>query len=163
METEHSLTDGLSDTVDSIHNQANELYWHSGETVDQLAARLGMSRNALYASVRPIPAGGECPTCHEPLVFTNRSARAAGRATCPSCETEVILETAEQGRVPTAEEVVAKMPVHPVPPPDAAGRLEQLKESLAAVEPERAALIGGAAALGVAVGAAAVKAVRRRS
>lgn len=156
--------DAASDTAASLHEQANDLYWNSSETVDQLAARLGMSRNALYASVKPIPAGGTCPHCNEPLVFINRSSRAAGKATCPGCEAEVQLEAGAEtpAPAPKAQTIVAT-PVHEIPPPDAGGRLDQIKESLAGVEPERAAIIGGAAALGVAVGAAAIKVIRRKS
>ncbi|HEV2131871.1 MAG TPA: hypothetical protein VGR27_12240 [Longimicrobiaceae bacterium] len=153
-----------SDTAESLHDQANDLYWNSSETVDQLAARLGMSRNALYASVKPIPAGGTCPHCGEPLVFTNRSSRAAGKATCPGCEAEVQLEAGTESPAPTpAVPMIIETPVHEVPPPATGGRLDQLKESLAGVEPERAAIIGGAAALGAAVGAAAIKVIRRKS
>ena len=156
--------DAASDTAESLHDQANDLYWNSSETVDQLAARLGMSRNALYASVKPIPAGGTCPHCGEALVFTNRSSRAAGKATCPGCEAEVQPEAgAEASAYEAAAPPVVESTVHEVPPPASGGRLEQLKESLAGVEPERAAIIGGAAALGAAVGAAAIKVIRRKS
>ncbi|CAN5892713.1 hypothetical protein BH23GEM7_BH23GEM7_14710 [soil metagenome] len=161
--------DAASDTAASLHDQANDLYWNSSETVDQLAARLGMSRNALYASVKPIPAGGTCPHCNEALVFTNRSSRSAGKATCPGCEAEVQLESeAPAGEATGAAPEAAAPPLggidlHEVPPPESGGRLDQLKESLAGVEPERAAMIGGAAALGVAVGAAAIKVIRRKS
>jgi hypothetical protein len=153
--------DAAIDAANSLHDQANELYWNSSETVDQLAARLGMSRNALYGAVQPVAAGVVCTTCNEPLVFVNRSSRTAGRASCPGCGVEQQVDAA----IAAAASAPAHDPnaVHPVPPPaEAGGTIEHLKESLGAVEPERAALIGGAAALGAAVGAAAVKALRRK-
>ncbi len=152
-----------AESAASLHDEANELYWNSNETVEQIASRLGMSRNAIYASVQPLPAPGICPSCNTPLVYTNRSGRTAQRGTCLGCETEVHLGTGEAQRAPGAADLLAEVPAHEVPRPGEGGAIEQLKETLTNVDAERAALIGGAAVIGVAVGAAAVKAVRRKS
>ena len=49
---------------------------------------LGVSRTSLYAALEPIPAGLVCTDCDERMVFTNRTARDRGLATCPSCGRE---------------------------------------------------------------------------
>jgi hypothetical protein len=149
-----------STDADTLRDTANELYWNSGDTVDQIARELGISRNAMYSSVRPIPAGASCVHCDEPLLFTNRTSRAARTALCPVCEVQITLgedlETLE-----TTGPSTGAVRASPVPPPSE-GAFRHLKEELAQVPPERAAMIGGAAALGAAVGAAAVRLIRRR-
>ena len=133
------------ETADALHASANRLYWQSQEPVDRLATRLGMSRHAFYASVRPMPAGAGC-ACGGALEFSNRKARAQGRVRCPAC-----------GAAPA---VAAEAPAatHDSPPPiplsvgrrRGAGLLRTWWRELSMVRPERAAMIGGAAALGLA-------------
>lgn len=149
-----------SPDADALRDTANELYWNSADTVDQIARELGISRNAMYSSVRPIPAGASCVHCDEPLLFTNRTSRSARAAFCPVCEIQVTLgeDMPSAGAASVSDGAVR---VAPVPPPGD-GTLMQLKEELAQVPPERAAMIGGAAALGAAVGAAAVRLIRKR-
>ncbi len=148
------------DSADALRAQAHDAYWHSDETVDQVANRLGISRNALYSAIQPFDAATPCPRCEASLVFTNRSSRSASRATCVACETEILIA----GPVIPADATA----VRNGPAAEAfrgeprSGRLGQFRNDLAAVEPERVALIGGAAALGVALGAAAVRIVRDR-
>lgn len=140
--------------------RANELYWRSEDTVEEVAERLEMSRGALYSHVRPLEAGGECPDCGAALVYPNRSSRAAGRAACPECE-RTFAEEAAAAPVARGEESHPHLGQAPGNG-DASGRLRRWREDLAAVEPERAAMIGGAAALGVVFGAAAATLARRR-
>jgi hypothetical protein len=170
---------------DSLREQANQLYWNSSETVDQVAARLGMSRKAVYGSVEPLDAGATCTSCGSGLVYGNRTNRAAAMADCPACGIQMHLEGVESvggvggvGGVDAVDGVEGTNPiaatpatlvaesadsgVHAVPSPDAQSRWGQIKDDLVAVPPERAAKIGGAAALGVALGAAAVKALKKR-
>jgi transcription elongation factor Elf1 len=152
---------------DQLRQQANDLYWNSSDTVDQLATRLGMSRKALYGTVEPIQAGATCTTCGDPLVFTNRTRRSTGTASCTSCgsETRIEVDQVEPLDAPRSPaEMIAESAngeVHEVPASQSGW--EQIKEDLSHVSPERAAKIGGAAALGVAIGAAAVKAIKKRS
>jgi hypothetical protein len=163
-----------------LREQANELYWSSSETVDQIASRLAMSRKAVYASVQPTAAGASCMHCGGDLVFSNRTNRTSNLANCPACQLQVDLNAREEASADadpfgigvrraaptTPAEMLAKATdgkVHSVPGPDAQSRWEQIKEDLSAVPAERAAKIGGAAALGVALGAAAVKAIKKRS
>jgi len=65
--------------------EANRLYWETELPVGDIAARLDLSRRALYEAVRPIPAGGRCPSCGSALEYLKRSSRAHGLATCAAC------------------------------------------------------------------------------
>lgn len=145
------MTPPEADTA--AQDRVNRLYWESDETVADVAKQLEMSQSTLYAAVEPRPAGVVCSRCGAPTHYLNRSGRAAGEAVCSAC-----------GATTTAEEQPAQ-PVSTVDAPSAGAteKLRRFKEDLSAVPPERAALIGGAAALGVAVGAAAVKAARKKS
>jgi ribosomal protein S27AE len=156
--------------------RANRLYWSSPDTVDEIAAELGMGRSALYSAIRPASAAADCPRCGAGLVFANRSARAAGRARCPECgATQMLGESAhpsDRVREPAAESPRAPRraaSARPAPAPAPAtreiGRLTSRREwgyALSAVERGRLMMIGGAAALGIAAGVAAVEIVRAR-
>src|SRR5215210_8722474 len=78
----------VTDSTNSTLERANELYWNSARTVDEIVKELKMSRGALYAAVRPQDAATSCPECGDAMVFTNRSNREAHAATCASCATE---------------------------------------------------------------------------
>jgi ribosomal protein S27AE len=153
-----------------VRASANRLYWNSADTVDEIAERLGIGRSAIYSAIRPIPADADCPHCGAGLVFANRSARAAGRARCPECgRTHLVGESshpfdraalASAEAPPPAERPRRAPPPPRVPPAGLPGRGE-LRSAFASVEPHRVLLVGGAALLGVALGRAAVKALRR--
>ena len=66
--------------------EANRLYWESDLSVAEISERLELSRRALYASIRPLPSGGNCETCGGQLTFENRSARTSELATCLACD-----------------------------------------------------------------------------
>jgi hypothetical protein len=141
-------------TSSIVDGRLNDLYWSSGYTVDEILAELGVGRNTLYASIEPLSTGVICTACGEILVFTNRMHRAAGTGACLPCGIERELgdgraESWQTGRAGTdAEDEVQD------------GLWGRWREDIGSVAPERAALIGGAAALGVVVGAAAVRALR---
>lgn len=140
-----------------VPERANRMYWNSSDTVERISEQLGMSRNALYASVQPEPAGAECPDCGEELVFPNRTSRTAGRALCLACDRSVSLED-----LPAAPAPARPRPrLHEDVPEGRGARLAGLRDGLAAVEPQRAAMIGGAAVLGAVAGVAAVNLLRR--
>lgn len=65
--------------------EANRLYWETEMPVGDIASRLDLSRRALYEAIRPVPAGGRCPSCGSPLEYPKRSSRAHGLATCSAC------------------------------------------------------------------------------
>ncbi len=68
-----------------LADRANELYWRSGRSVNQLAEEMDLSKSRLYGLVRPLPAGGPCPECQTELVFPNRTAMEKGFVRCPDC------------------------------------------------------------------------------
>jgi hypothetical protein len=137
---------------DDLQERVNRMYWESDSTVGAIGDELGVSRSALYASVRPLPARDMCPECGEQMVYTNRTSRAAGASVCQACE----------------EEGPARVPVGSTGEggargEDAADELagwDRWREDLRAVPPQRAAMIGGAAALGLVLGAVAARTIR---
>jgi hypothetical protein len=140
-------------TNEPTRQQLNELYWSSSQTIDEILAEMGIGRNTLYSLLEPLPAGLDCPTCVDYMVFTNRTNRASGTAVCVVCGIEgTVADPAGQLRSrhePAGDEADG-----------ANGREARWRDELGSVAPERAALIGGAAALGVVVGAAAARALR---
>ena len=69
-----------------LANQANELYWRSEQSVNQIAEAMDLSKSALYALIRPLPAERTCPECGEGLVFPNRTTEHKAIASCLECE-----------------------------------------------------------------------------
>ena len=65
--------------------RANELYWHSDESVNALARELDLSKGALYEIIVPLPAGLPCPVSDCDLSYPNRTARDRGFVTCSEC------------------------------------------------------------------------------
>lgn len=130
-------------TRTAADDRLNELYWGSDKTVDEIVSESGIGRNSLYLSVLPAEAGADCAQCGKPLYFSNRTQRAAGAAACLACgfTTTIAGDGAGDG-------------------PDGGSRRKKLQAGLRAVASERAAMIGGAAALGLVVGATATRAIR---
>jgi ribosomal protein S27AE len=69
-----------------LADQANELYWRSEQSVNQIAEAMDLSKSGLYALLRPLPAKRTCPECGEGLVFPNRTTEHKAIASCPECE-----------------------------------------------------------------------------
>ena len=69
-----------------LADQANELYWQSGQSVNQIAEVMDLSKSGLYALIRPLPAERACPECGEGLVFPNRTTEHKAIASCLECE-----------------------------------------------------------------------------
>ena len=69
-----------------LADQANELYWRSGQSVNQIADAMDLSKSGLYALIRPLPAERICPECGEGLVYPNRTTEHKGIASCLECE-----------------------------------------------------------------------------
>jgi len=156
-----------SDRTGDVQERANDLYWNSGDTVDQVAGELGITRTVLYSAVRPLPAGADCPHCGSGLVFPNRSSRTAGRAMCLSCErtysTSELESSPEEGGAAGgyARWGIGDQQHGGAAYQAARERLRQWREDLASVERSRVFMIGGAAVLGVLVGVTAASALRR--
>jgi len=68
--------------------RANELYWGSDVSVNQIAEALDLSKGTLYGLIRPSPAGLTCPSCGNEVVHPNRTARERALVACPSCAWE---------------------------------------------------------------------------
>ena len=69
-----------------LADQANELYWRSGQSVNQIAEAMDLSKSGLYALIRPLPAERNCPNCGEGLVFSNRTTERKAITSCLECE-----------------------------------------------------------------------------
>jgi predicted RNA-binding Zn-ribbon protein involved in translation (DUF1610 family) len=68
--------------------RANELYWQSGMSVNQIAEDMDLSKSRLYGLVQPHQAENPCPECGSDLVFPNRTAMEKGFVSCASCSFE---------------------------------------------------------------------------
>lgn len=142
----------------------NELYWNSEQTIDEITEELGVSRNALYSAIHPQAAGISCPSCGERMVFTNRTRRDSQTGVCRSCGTEASVEE-RQAEEPAARFGRVKgLYSRPRWVDEVAGAANwsRWRDELSTVEPERYALVGGAAALGAVIGVAATRALRDR-
>lgn len=142
------------DETESMAAKVNELYWSGSRTVDDIIAELGISRTSLYATIEPEPAGLVCADCHERMAFGNRTMRDRGVAVCPRCGRE-----SEPGEAQAAG-AAASTGGNGSGASDARDAIAQLRETLGAVSPQRVALIGGGAALGILLGALATGALR---
>lgn len=129
---------------------ANELYWGSERSVNQIAEQLDLSKGALYGMIQPLPGGLGCPVCSEEVVFANRTARERGVLSCAQCA----WKGDEDETVALGEDGAVTLPVYSeedevvVPTP---------------VDRSRARTIVGGALLGAAVGLALVLWTRRGS
>lgn len=78
----------MSNAEQASSERANELYWGSDRSVNDLAEDLNLSKGALYALIEPLPAGLDCPECGGQMQYANRTARDRGIVTCADCEME---------------------------------------------------------------------------
>lgn len=108
------------ETSDKTLEAANELYWGSEKSVNQIADELDLSKGALYGLIRPLPAGVGCPLCGDEVVSPNRTAHDKGVLSCPSCswdggEDETIAYGGEGSvTLPDFDEPESVPPVPPV-------------------------------------------------
>ena len=88
------------DTDDpELKGRANQLYWESDDSVNEIADRLDLSKGALYGLVEPLATDEPCPECGATLEFSNRTARDKGMVVCPSCGMEEELILIEAARI----------------------------------------------------------------
>jgi hypothetical protein len=125
--------------------RANELYWGSDRSVNQIAEDLDLSKGALYGLIRPLPAGLGCPLCGSEVVYSNRTAKDRGRLDCPTCDWDGV---ADEAAAESYEEESAAL-TGPIPRDSEAN--------------DRFRTIAGGALLGAAAGLALVLWARRRS
>ena len=72
-------------STEAVGERANELYWGSDRSVNQIADDLDLSKGALYGMIRPLPAALGCPLCGTEVVHPNRTAKDRQRVDCPTC------------------------------------------------------------------------------
>jgi hypothetical protein len=124
-------------------NEANRLYWDTETSVGDIANQLGISRRGLYEAVEPKSAGLPCSECGSDMLFANRSALASGTARCPSCDQEAIVPGIRSERIKPAPRAV--------------------EQSTNGLSRNRLAVgIGGAALMGIVIGAIATLLLTQR-
>lgn len=75
-----------SEVTPEIAANANELYWGSTRSVNQIAEELDLSKGALYAALVHLPSGMGCPLCGDEVGWANRTARDRDQLTCQMCD-----------------------------------------------------------------------------
>jgi len=66
-------------------SEANDLYWGSDLSVNQIADDLDLSKGRLYDMISPLPTGHSCPLCGTEAEYPNRTARDRSRVVCAEC------------------------------------------------------------------------------
>ncbi len=136
---------GASAGSTDASEHANELYWSSDRSVNQIADDLDLSKGALYALVEPLAAGLACPLCGSEVGYANRTARDRGQLDCPTCDWDG-----------SADETVS------YEPPDADPEPPLARREPSAITSARLRTMAGGAMLGAAVGLALVIWARRK-
>lgn len=142
-----------SEVTPEIAGTANELYWGSDVSVNQIAEDLDLSKGALYAALVQLPSGSGCPLCGDEVGWPNRTARDRDQLSCPGCdwsgsEDQTVaydVQAADEEGTASVPESDDEIPVPPVP----------------FVAP-RLSTVAGGALVGAAVGLALVLWARRR-
>lgn len=124
--------------------EANQLYWESGKSVNQIAEDLGLSKGALYEMISPLASEFGCPLCDAPMRYAHRTAHDKGVLTCSGCETQ--FKDSDPQLEPLSPEASAGAPAASKPPAPYAAR-----STTPPVRPANQVLIG-TAVLGVGVG-----------
>lgn len=147
--------------------QANELYWDSERSVNQIAEELDLSKGALYGVIEPEPSGLGCPLCGDEVVYPNRTAKDRDRLDCPTCDWDGAAdETTGYDDSSYRSESGASDIELPAPTDALRGEEEAVDRSEGTpprpVPRPSATTIAGGALLGAAVGLALVMWARRR-
>jgi len=130
--------------------QANELYWSSALSVNQIAEQMDLSKGAFYGMIRPLPSGLGCPECGAEAAHSNRTAKDRRLVACPECGWEGAEDDAEtydgdaSPALPAQEDTDIELP------------------SRMPVDRSRSRVLMGGALLGAATGLALVLWARRR-
>jgi hypothetical protein len=139
--------------------RANELYWDSERSVNQIADDLGLSKGALYGMIRPLPVEGACPDCGADVVYANRTAKDRGRVDCLQCAW-----TGSESQTGSYKKATGAGNARGSGTEEGAGPARTAGSRLLTrvLERDRARTIAGGALLGAAVGLALVIWARRR-
>ncbi len=139
---------------EALQERLNDIYWNSDTTIAEIVRTTGVTRNRLYLAVRPLEMDGSCGECAGALQFPNRRARLARLAVCSACgqESSPVAVMTQRSSSPAA----GGSPEHlEALPGEEAERPERDRP-----RGERVALMGGAAALGVVLAAAATRVLK---
>ena len=148
-----------SEVTPEAVERANELYWNSDRSVNQIAEDLDLSKGALYGILEPEPVGLGCPLCGDEVGWANRTAKQRESLTCGTCEWD------------GSPDEAGERPDTPVPSRDAsdtdeADEAPHLPATLppppVTVATPSMGTIAGGALIGAAVGLALVMWARRR-
>ena len=123
--------------------RANELYWGSELSVNQIAEELDLSKGTLYGMIQPLATQLSCPVCGAGAVYPNRTA-------CPDCAWEGSEDDAESlgGDASVTLPAVEETEIEPPP--------------VAALDRGRNRILLGGALVGAAAGLALVFWAKRR-
>lgn len=151
---------------DALYQDANRLYWESGESVNQIGETLGLSKGVLYGLLDPHPAGLPCPGCGEEMAYPNRTARDKGFLVCPECEMEEeegAVQSYWEGRAEAGEDTEMGRPRALARKAGNAmhSAVSTGKDRVASLSP-RGRILAGTALLGVAAGLVLGAYFRRR-
>lgn len=75
-----------SEVTPEVTRTANQLYWTSDKSVNQIAEELELSKGALYGIIAPEPTEFACPLCGGHVGYPNRTAKERDLVDCPSCD-----------------------------------------------------------------------------
>lgn len=75
-----------SEVTPEVAAKANDLYWTSDGSVNQIADGLDLSKGALYAAIEPLGSGLGCPLCGDEVGYPNRTARDRKQLDCQTCD-----------------------------------------------------------------------------
>ena len=139
-----------SETDSEAIVQANELYWSSELSVNQIAEQLDLSKGTLYGMIQPLASDLWCPDCGSKGVYPNRTAKERGHVTCPECGWDGDDDGAESDGSTSAVTLPTVEADDIEPPPDSVLGLGRNR------------VIMGGALLGAAAGLALVFWARRR-
>ena len=157
-----------SQVTAEVIDRANDLYWGSDRSVNQIADDLELSKGALYGIIEPEASGHGCPLCGDEVVYSNRTAKDKGMLDCPACDWDGAPDetvAAPEATSPASANGASAAHASTVPPTSGYGEDDtHTPERLPPtpyVRPSTTTIAGGAL-IGAAVGLALVLWARRR-
>lgn len=153
-----------SEVTPEAAERANDLYWTSDRSVNQIAEELDLSKGALYGILEPEKGGLGCPLCGDEVGYPNRTAKERGSLECPTCAWDGSAD--ETTSYIDSEAAAPNQDARPPLPADPHAGAEVQRASDETPPPPlvvpRLSTIAGGALLGAAAGLALVLWARRR-